>query len=52
MDTMIRRSDVLVYDTLGLALMAALGDGEWAPTIDLHVQFLAPAQSGRLIGRG
>jgi uncharacterized protein (TIGR00369 family) len=42
----------MLDDTLGPALVATLGDGEWAPTIDLHVQFLAPAQPGRLIGRG
>ena len=41
----------MLDDTLGPALVATLGDGEWAPTIDLHVQFLAPAQPGRLIGR-
>jgi uncharacterized protein (TIGR00369 family) len=38
--------------TLGPALVATLGRGEWAPTSDLHVQFHAPAQPGRLIGRG
>jgi acyl-coenzyme A thioesterase PaaI-like protein len=42
----------MLDDTLGPALVATLGDGEWAPTLDLHVQFLAPAQPGRLIGRG
>jgi uncharacterized protein (TIGR00369 family) len=42
----------MLDDTLGPALVATLDDGEWAPTIDLHVQFLAPAQPGRLIGRG
>ena len=38
--------------TLGPALVATLGDGEWAPTTDLHVQFLAPARPGALVGRG
>ena len=42
----------MLDDTLGPALVATLGDGEWAPTLDLHVQFLAPARPGRLIGRG
>jgi uncharacterized protein (TIGR00369 family) len=42
----------MLDDTLGPALVASLGDGEWAPTTDLHVQFLAPARPGRLVGRG
>ena len=42
----------MLDDTLGPALVATLGDGEWAPTTDLHVQFLAPARPGPLIGRG
>ncbi len=42
----------MLDDTLGPALVATLGEGEWAPTIDLHVQFLAPAHPGRLTGRG
>jgi acyl-coenzyme A thioesterase PaaI-like protein len=27
----------MLDDTLGPALVATLGDGEWAPTTDLHV---------------
>jgi uncharacterized protein (TIGR00369 family) len=42
----------MLDDTLGPALVATLGDGEWAPTTDLHVQFLSPARPGRIIGRG
>ena len=42
----------MLDDTLGPALVATLGPGEWAPTTDLHVQFLAPAKPGRLLGRG
>jgi uncharacterized protein (TIGR00369 family) len=42
----------MLDDTLGPALVATLGRGEWAPTSDLHVQFHAPARPGRLIGRG
>lgn len=42
----------MLDDTLGPALVATLGDGEWAPTIDLHVQFLAAARPGLLVGKG
>lgn len=42
----------MLDDTLGPALVATLSDGEWAPTTDLHVQFLSPARLGRLIGHG
>ena len=42
----------MLDDTLGPALVATLPPGEWAPTADLHVQFLRPAKPGRLIGRG
>jgi uncharacterized protein (TIGR00369 family) len=42
----------MLDDTLGPALVATLGTGEWAPTLDLHVQFMAPAAPGRLCGRG
>lgn len=42
----------MLDDTLGPALVATLGPGEWAPTTDLHVQFLAPVRPGRLVGRG
>jgi uncharacterized protein (TIGR00369 family) len=42
----------MLDDTLGPALVCTLGPGEWAPTTDLHVQFLAPAGPGRLIGHG
>lgn len=38
--------------TLSPALIATLGPGKWAPTIDLQVQFLTPAKAGRLVGRG
>ena len=38
--------------TLGPALAATLGPGRFAPTTDLHVQFLRPARPGRLTGRG
>jgi uncharacterized protein (TIGR00369 family) len=42
----------MLDDTLGPALVATLDDGEWAPTTDLHVQFLSPARPGRIVGRG
>jgi uncharacterized protein (TIGR00369 family) len=42
----------MLDDTLGPALVATLPDGEWAPTISLNVQFVRPAQPGRLKSRG
>jgi uncharacterized protein (TIGR00369 family) len=42
----------MLDDTLGPALVATLGPDQFAPTADLHVQFLVPARPGRLIGRG
>lgn len=42
----------MLDDTLGPALVATLGVGEWAPTIDLQVQFLRPAKPGQLCGHG
>lgn len=42
----------MLDDTMGPALVATLGAGEWAPTTDLHVQFHRPALPGRLTGHG
>ena len=42
----------MLDDTLGPALVATLGPGQFAPTTDLHVQFLRPARPGRPTGRG
>ncbi|WP_166971726.1 PaaI family thioesterase [Brevibacterium atlanticum] len=42
----------MLDDTLGPALVATLSPTQFAPTADLHVQFLRPAHPGRLIGRG
>ncbi len=42
----------MLDDTLGPALVASLSPGDFAPTTDLHVQFLRPARPGRLLGRG
>lgn len=41
----------MLDDTLGPALVATLDPGQFAPTTDLHVQFLRPARPGRLVGR-
>ena len=38
--------------TMGTGLLATLGPGQFAPTTDLHVQFLRPARLGRLTGHG
>jgi len=42
----------MLDDAMGPALVATLGPGQFAPTTDLHVQFLRPAKPGRFIGRG
>jgi uncharacterized protein (TIGR00369 family) len=42
----------MLDDTLGPALVATLGEGRWAPTLELNVQFLAPASPGELRGSG
>lgn len=42
----------MLDDTLGPALVATLGADEWAPTLNLSVQFVRPAKPGRLLGRG
>jgi uncharacterized protein (TIGR00369 family) len=42
----------MLDDTLGPALVAGLEPGDFAPTTDLHVQFVRPARPGRLTGRG
>jgi uncharacterized protein (TIGR00369 family) len=42
----------MLDDTLGPALVAGLDPGDFAPTTDLHVQFLRPARPGRLLGTG
>jgi len=42
----------MLDDTLGPALVATLGPDQFAPTADLHVQYLRPAKPGRLVGRG
>jgi uncharacterized protein (TIGR00369 family) len=42
----------MLDDTMGPALVATLPPGDWAPTIDLQVQFLAPVKPGELRARG
>ncbi|MCO6009993.1 PaaI family thioesterase [Actinoallomurus purpureus] len=42
----------MLDDTMGPALVATLPQDQFAPTLDLHVQFLRPARPGRLVGRG
>jgi uncharacterized protein (TIGR00369 family) len=42
----------MLDDTLGPALVGTLGEGQFAPTIELKVNFIRPAQPGVLIGEG
>jgi uncharacterized protein (TIGR00369 family) len=42
----------MLDDTLGPALTATLEPGQFAPTIELKVNFIAPAQPGTLIAEG
>jgi len=42
----------MLDDTMGPALAAQLAAGEFAPTLNLNVQFLAPARPGTLHGIG
>lgn len=42
----------MLDDTMGPALAAQLAAGEFAPTLNLNVQFLAPAKPGALRGIG
>src|SRR5687768_15135019 len=40
----------MLDDTLGPALVATLSKDQFAPTIELKVNFIRPAKPGRLIG--
>jgi uncharacterized protein (TIGR00369 family) len=42
----------MLDDTLGPALAITLSPDEFAPTLDLHVQYLRPARPERLVGHG
>jgi hypothetical protein len=40
------------HDTLGPALVATLEPNQFAPTVELKVNFLRPARTGTLVGTG
>lgn len=42
----------MLDDTMGPALTATLKEGEFAPTLELKVNFIAPVKVGRLVGYG
>jgi uncharacterized protein (TIGR00369 family) len=42
----------MLDDAMGPALAALLSPNQFAPTLDLHVQYLRPARPGRFVGRG
>ncbi|HKE73687.1 MAG TPA: PaaI family thioesterase [Acidimicrobiales bacterium] len=42
----------MLYDTVGPAVLATLGPGEFILTHDLDTIFLRPTPAGRLVGRG
>jgi uncharacterized protein (TIGR00369 family) len=42
----------MLDDTMGPALVATLQPGQFAPTLDLQVQFLRPARPGLIHGHG
>lgn len=42
----------MLYDTVGPAVLAKLSAGEFIATSRIEVEFLRPAQVGRLVGRG
>ena len=42
----------MLDDTMGPALIATLNAGQWAPTVNLNVQFHRPAKVGPLNGSG
>ena len=42
----------MLDDTMGPALASQLAEGEFAPTLNLNVQFFSPANPGRLRGIG
>lgn len=42
----------MLDDTMGPALVATLPDGQFAPTLELKVNFLRPVYPGRLRARG
>jgi uncharacterized protein (TIGR00369 family) len=42
----------MLDDAMGPALAATLGQGEFAPTLNLNVSFLRPAKVGAIQGKG
>jgi uncharacterized protein (TIGR00369 family) len=42
----------MLDDTMGPALAATLGQGEFAPTLNLNVSFVRPAKVGSIQGNG
>jgi uncharacterized protein (TIGR00369 family) len=42
----------MLDDTMGPALAATLGQGEFAPTLNLNVSFVRPAKVGSIQGKG
>lgn len=42
----------MLDDTMGPALTATLGENEFAPTLELKTNFIAPAKVGKLLGFG
>lgn len=42
----------MLDDTMGPALVATLAAGEFAPTVNLNVQFLSTAKPGPIVGKG
>lgn len=42
----------MLDSTLGSVVVATLGEGEWAPTTDLHTQFHSPGLPGPIVGHG
>jgi uncharacterized protein (TIGR00369 family) len=42
----------MLDDTMGPALAATLGPGEFAPTLNLNVSFERPGKVGVIVGRG
>ncbi|WFU41514.1 PaaI family thioesterase [Bradyrhizobium sp. CB82] len=42
----------MLDETLAPTLAATLGAGEFAPTLELKVNFIAPAKVGRILGTG
>ena len=42
----------MLDDTMGPALTATLSENEFAPTLELKINFIAPAKTGKLTGYG